>query len=165
MTGKKYCGGIRFMPVIKKIRISKYSIKAIIIASIFLIAITVLLIFKGSSSFDYALISIPVLLFINVMIIIFLLLADIEILDNVMIVKKIYSQKEINLSNLHIYNITIRMYPFFFMETTAGNFSINYTKNNYQYIIELAEKTGFKGIELFKQKVAKYVVALPLSDL
>jgi hypothetical protein len=90
-------------------------------------------------------------------------LADIEITDNILIIKNKIKIKKIDLSTLHIYEITIRRHPLFFMETTAGNFNINYTKYNYQQILELSKRIHFKGIELLKNEVDKNIILTFIS--
>jgi hypothetical protein len=85
--------------------------------------------------------------------------ADIEIFGDTLLLKKIFSQTELNLSELKIYNITIRRHPLFFIETSVGNFRINYTKNNYCQILELLRKNQFSGLELFETKVKRYFLS------
>lgn len=85
-------------------------------------------------------------------------LADIEISANVLILKKLKNLMQINLSDLKINNITIRRHPLFFLETSTGNYNINYTNQNYQYILELLKKTNFIGIESFELKVKQYII-------
>ena len=91
--------------------------------------------------------------------------ADIEILGDALLLKKILNQAKLNLCELKIYNITIRRHPLFFIETSAGNFKINYTKNNYHQILELLRRNQFSELESFETKVKKYFLSLGENKL
>jgi len=85
-------------------------------------------------------------------------IADIEIAGDVLFLTKMNSKKEINLSGLKIYNIVISMHPVFYIETSAGNINVNYTKKNYQIILELLRRNKFSGLELFESTVKRYII-------
>jgi len=126
------------------------SLTAIIIISIFLA--------KDQSGFFYG--ALVWLLLCIYIIITNLEVADIEIFGDALLLKKILSQTKLNLCELKIHNITIRRHPLFFLETSVGNFKINYTKNNYHQILELLRRNQFSELELFETKVKRYFLSL-----
>jgi hypothetical protein len=85
-------------------------------------------------------------------------IADIYIEGDVLLLKKMLSQKKLNISGLKVYDISIGMGPFFFITTSAGFYNINYTKLNYQQILELLKRTQYNKIELFESKVRKCII-------
>jgi hypothetical protein len=87
-----------------------------------------------------------------------LTLFDINISGDILVLKRILSQKRLNINDLKIYNVAIRRHPLFFLETSAGNLNVNYTNQNYQQMLELLRKTGFSGFEVFESKVKKYII-------
>ena len=125
-------------------------ITAIIIVSIFLA--------KNKSGFFYG--ALIWLLFCIYTIITNLKVADIEISGDILLLKKILNQTELNLCELRIHNITIIRHPLFLIETSAGNLKINYTRNNYHQIMELLRIKQFSELELFETKVKKYFLSL-----
>jgi len=102
------------------------------------------------------------LLCINTIVIAFSL-ADIKITEEVLILEKIFSKKEINLSGLKVYDITIVRYPYFLMETSVGNLKINYTNYNRQQILVLLRRNNPNRIELFELTVRHYFLS-PFSS-
>jgi hypothetical protein len=81
---------------------------------------------------------------------------DMEIKNDIVFLRRILSQRELYLINLRIFDVITVRHPFFHLKTSAGNFKINYTNNNYQQILELLKRIAPHRIKLFELEVKKW---------
>lgn len=140
-------------------RISRYN-KVIIVVTITVIIVNIITMILTKEKTLYSIYFLLMMLLCIYTIINTFKITDIEISDGFLVLRILSSQKMINLDGLKIHNITIRIHPLFFMETSVGNFNVNYTNNNYQQILKLLEITKFKKTALFKKKVGNYIIQL-----
>ena len=137
-------------------RVSIYR-KTILMTVILIISLFLLVYFLSIGTI-FVYVATPWLIVCIIVIITNLSLYDIRQSGDVLFFTKILNKKEINLLSLKIYKITIRMHPYFFLETSAGNFNINYTKQNFQQLLELLRMKNFTGLNLFELKVNRYII-------
>ena len=138
-------------------RIPRYNTSQIALASVGLIGTIIGMIFLKFESYFYIIFVLMILSCIYLFIKIFRL-ADIEVSGDVLTVDILSKERKINLVDLKIYDIKIVMHPLFLMRTSAGNFEIDYTNENYQQILELLRITSYNELELFKRKADNYIV-------
>jgi len=121
------------------------------------IIIVAIILYKAQSAIFYGTLIWFFVCVINI--VINLTIFDIKISDEVVFLKRMLSHKSLNLHALKINNITIRRHPLFFMETSEGNFNINYTRQNYQQLLELLKRNNPNIIELFILSVRRYILS------
>jgi hypothetical protein len=147
---------------INKVSILKKTILVFIILMCILLAIAVILFIKPDNDFIYILLlwalgSIYVLI-TN------LLTFDIEIENDIVFLRRILSQRELNLVNLKIFEARAVNGPCFLMETSTGNIRINYTNKNYQQILELLKRIAPHRIKLLEWGVKRMAIFFDLGE-
>jgi uncharacterized membrane protein len=88
---------------------------------------------------------------------------DIVLLNSTYIeLTNLRTKKQIILSTLKIFTVSVLMGPIFMLETNHGNFRINFTRSNFNVLVSLLTITGyeFNEIEKFKKNAKTYVVPL-----
>jgi len=143
-------------------KIPKYNIVTFIFSTV-VISSTIVIMFL--IKFNVFFISVGIIwIILNIYsIIVTLKLTDIQIIDNDIILKRIFNNKQISLVNFKLKDVSIRRHPYFLIETIKGNILVNYTYDNYQNISELLIKLYPTRLEPFKLMVNKYIL-LPFKS-
>jgi hypothetical protein len=90
-------------------------------------------------------------------------IADIKINTSIqkIILTYLYSKKDIVIADLAIETIFISRHPAFIIETNLGRLAVNYTRSNYNTLLQLLEMKRYNYIEEFKTSVRKKFASFP----
>lgn len=81
------------------------------------------------------------------------LLYDIDIHDNIVELKNMIRKKNLEMSKLQIFDVKVVRGPIFILDTNFATMRVNYTRVNYNWIIQLLELKKYKNVEIFQKKI------------
>jgi ABC-type antimicrobial peptide transport system permease subunit len=89
---------------------------------------------------------------------------DIYLFDDVVLLKGILNQKEINLLDLTVKTINVSVGPTFYVITSERDYVINYTNQNYQNLLDILKKINYSKIETFVYMVDRYSLWFDIAE-